>query len=48
MTEPDEDYENPIGEVLDEDTAHELASEHFTSELTRILTGRGLKPWPFS
>lgn len=46
MTSPDEDYENPVGEVLDADTVSDLANEHWVSRLARIV-GIGSVRWPF-
>jgi hypothetical protein len=44
VIEPDDDYENPIGEQLDADTCAELARENLIDRLTKIL-----EPiWPFT
>ncbi|ALA06589.1 hypothetical protein SEA_NICHOLAS_71 [Mycobacterium phage Nicholas] len=49
MIEPDEDYENPIGEVLDEDTVADLASAHFTYSIAGLLGIKLGSPWwPFT
>ncbi|QFG10304.1 hypothetical protein J4U00_gp076 [Mycobacterium phage DyoEdafos] len=45
MTEPDEDYENPVGEVLDDETVDELAKSHLVYSISKFL-GVGNK-WPF-
>lgn len=48
VTEPDEDYENPIGEVLDEDTVKDLASAHLTYSIAGLLGIKAGAPWwPF-
>ena len=41
--EPDEDYENPVGEVLDEFTVADLANEHWVSRLARIVGFGGVR-----
>ncbi|QAY03536.1 hypothetical protein KNU44_gp068 [Mycobacterium phage CicholasNage] len=46
MPPPDEDYENPIGEVLDEGTVRDLARQHLAYSLLGIL-GMGPHSWPF-
>lgn len=46
--EPDEEYENPIGEVLDPDTVSLLASAHLVAMMFRILKVKGGPLWPFS
>ncbi|ADL71033.1 hypothetical protein SEQ_HALENA_69 [Mycobacterium phage Halena] len=46
MVDPDEDYENPIGEVLDEDTVSDLARAHLAYSLLGILR-MGPNSWPF-
>lgn len=48
MTKPDEDYENPIGEVLDEQTVYELAANHVTASLAAILREAGVSPWLYT
>ncbi|WP_164481212.1 hypothetical protein [Mycolicibacterium nivoides] len=45
MTNSDEDYENPIGEVLDDETVDELAKSHLVYNISKFL-GLGGK-WPF-
>lgn len=47
MIEPDDDYENPIGEVLDDDTLSELRNTNFVESLVAILVKAGWK-WPFT
>ncbi len=45
VTNSDEDYENPIGEVLDDETVDELAKSHLVYNISKFL-GLGGK-WPF-
>lgn len=45
MTDPDDDYEAPVGEVLDDDTVCELIAERNGFSITGLL---GVIPgWPF-
>ncbi|QFG14311.1 hypothetical protein PBI_TOURACH_73 [Mycobacterium phage Tourach] len=43
--EPDDDYENPVGEVLDEDTVNDLKSSHFVFSIAGLLGIKTGESW---
>lgn len=45
MPEPDDDYENPVGEVLDEGTIAELRLPHLITRLMRWFKPEEEVPW---